>query len=193
MVTAAETKAALKNGVEAPDGPVEAPEAGNVDKIRDILFGAQMQDYERRFGAVEVRLTKEAADLRDEIRGRLDNLESFVKKELDALTTRLKTERRDRTEAVKDLTGELKDTAKQLDKRVIDLDEQTGNELRDLRERLLQQSKALTDDLARAQAGLTRSLSDEVGTLRAEKTDRAALAALLAEVAMRLSDEPEQG
>ncbi len=31
---------------------------GNVDKIREILFGGQMRDYEQRFADLETRLTK---------------------------------------------------------------------------------------------------------------------------------------
>ena len=30
---------------------------GNVDKIRDILFGGQMRDYEQRFADLEKRLS----------------------------------------------------------------------------------------------------------------------------------------
>ena len=41
-------------------------EAGNVDKIREILFGGQMRAYDRRFTRLEERLAKESADLREE-------------------------------------------------------------------------------------------------------------------------------
>jgi len=36
--------------------------AGNVDKIRDILFGSQMRDYESRFARLEETLIKETLD-----------------------------------------------------------------------------------------------------------------------------------
>ncbi len=59
---------------EAENGPgVE-----NLDKVRDILFGSQMRDNERRFGRLEERLAKEAGDLRDETRKRLDSLEVYA-------------------------------------------------------------------------------------------------------------------
>ena len=46
----------------ASNAPNAADDAsgGSVDKIRDILFGAQMRDYDRRFTRLEERLLKEA-------------------------------------------------------------------------------------------------------------------------------------
>ena len=34
----------------------EQPEDGNIDKIRDILFGSQSRDFERRVARMEERL-----------------------------------------------------------------------------------------------------------------------------------------
>ena len=35
------------------DSPLPGGEAVGVDKIRDLLFGNQMQDYDRRFSMLE--------------------------------------------------------------------------------------------------------------------------------------------
>ena len=67
-------------------------DSGSVDKIRDILFGNQMRDFDRRFSHMEERLIKSTQDLRDETHKRLEALELFFKKELDALKARLKSE-----------------------------------------------------------------------------------------------------
>lgn len=40
------------------DMAMAAAAGGNVDKIRDILFGGQMRDYDRRFARVEDRITQ---------------------------------------------------------------------------------------------------------------------------------------
>ena len=40
----------------------------SLDKVRDILFGVQMRDYDRRFARLEERLVKETADLKDEVK-----------------------------------------------------------------------------------------------------------------------------
>ena len=51
-----------KNGPEVKDATLEGEGPGNVDKIRDILFGSQMRDYDSRFSRFEERLLKETID-----------------------------------------------------------------------------------------------------------------------------------
>lgn len=65
--------------------------AGNIDKVRDILFGAQMRDYEKRFARLEERLQKATSDLKDDLKKRFDSLESYVKKEGESLIDQLRT------------------------------------------------------------------------------------------------------
>src|SRR5579862_6649484 len=56
------------------DAPGEGS-PGNIDKIRDILFGSNMRDYEMRFARLEEALKKESSDLRDTTRHNLESLE----------------------------------------------------------------------------------------------------------------------
>ncbi|MEO5721011.1 MAG: hypothetical protein ABIR71_06025, partial [Chthoniobacterales bacterium] len=65
-------------------------ESQNVDRIRDILFGSQMRDYDGRFQRVEERLVREAAELRGDLQKRLEALEAYMKGEVESLTHRLR-------------------------------------------------------------------------------------------------------
>ena len=67
-------KPAAKEAVET-----EAPPS--VDQIRDIIFGSQMQEYEKRFLALEQRLLKESKALRDELRESFKALEKRQEEE----------------------------------------------------------------------------------------------------------------
>lgn len=164
-------------------------EGGNIDKIRDILFGGQMRDYERRFARLEERLGKEVADLRDDTRRRFDALETFIKQELEALGERLQTEQRTRDEAVQDVSRALKDTGQGLERKLAQFDEQTTRTQRELRQQILDQSKSLSDEMRQKRDELTALIEREVAALGNDKTDRAALAALFSEVALRLTNE----
>ena len=65
-----------------PSQPIGAgvqPDMGNIDKIREILFGGHMRDYDRRFSRVEEQLVKESLELREDTRKRFEALEAFVK------------------------------------------------------------------------------------------------------------------
>ena len=167
----------------------EVREGANVDKIRDILFGSQMRDYDKRFTRLEERLAKDAEAMRDDFKKRFDTLEGFVQKELESLTQRLKSEKSERSEALKEAARELRDTAKALEKRLGQLDDQMAAGNSELRGRMLEQSKALTAEIAAKHRDISASLDREVQVLRTDKTDREALADLFTELAMRLKNE----
>ena len=61
----------------------EAAAPPSVDQIRDIIFGSQMQEYEKRFLALEQRLLKESKALRDELRDSFKALEKRQEEERD--------------------------------------------------------------------------------------------------------------
>ncbi len=177
-----------KNGGDGK-ATLDDPTAGSLDKVRDILFGAQVRDADKRFARLEERLTKEAADLKDDVRKRLGVLEQFVKHELESLAERLKGEHEARTDAVKDLQRELRDASKANEKKFGQIDDQAARVQRELRQQLLETHQKITDEIQRqAQEGMTR-LARESSELRADKVDRGALAAMLTEMAMRLTDE----
>jgi len=179
----------IKQPQDGMDGGTPLPEGGNIDKIRDILFGVQMRDYEKRFSRLEERLLKESADLRDETTRRFDALETFVKNEFEALTERLQSEQRSRDESVQHLSRELQTTAQGLEKKLLQFDEQTTRSQRDLRQQILDQSKKLSDEIRQKNAELSTVVEREVAELAHAKTDRASLAALFTEVALRLNNE----
>ncbi len=188
----AKTRTAKSRRPPAPDGAAPSADGTeNVDKIREILFGGHMRDYERRFARLEERILKESADLKADADRRLDALETYLKRQLEVLEQRVAREQETRGAALKDLARDLRDTAKAMEKQVGELEKRSAQQDKGVREELLTQSKAFTDAL-RSQADQLQSLlAREVQDLRADKLDRGALAALLSEVALRLTDQFE--
>ncbi len=172
---------------KAPAATAEG--AGSLDKVREILFGSQARDYEKRFAKLEDRLIKESNDLKDEVRRRFDSLETYIKKELDALSDKLKAEHGERKESDNQIARDLKDLTKTFEKKSSQLDDQITKNQRDIREQLLDQSKKLSEDIRQKHAEALDSLERESQELRFEKTDRATLAAMFTELAMRLNNE----
>jgi hypothetical protein len=76
----------------SPSSGQDSASPDSLEKVRDILFGAQMRDNERRFAHLEEGLLKESADLREETGSRFDTLENFIKQEIAALSDRVKAE-----------------------------------------------------------------------------------------------------
>lgn len=170
-------------------GGAKAQSGESLDKVRDILFGSQTREYEKRFARLEERLLKEAADLRDELRKRFDTLEAYTKKEVESLVARLKTEHDQRTESAKEISRQLGETSGVLEQKTSQLDEQLNVSQRELREQILDQSKSISDEIRQKHEAMAATLERATAELRDEKTDRAALASLFMEVAMRLNNE----
>ncbi|MBT5829392.1 MAG: hypothetical protein HOH77_04270, partial [Candidatus Latescibacteria bacterium] len=77
--------------------------SGNLGQVRDILFGSQMRDYDKRFARVEERIVSDIQSLKDDVRNQFESLETFVNKEVESLIDRLKDEQADRVGAVKEV------------------------------------------------------------------------------------------
>lgn len=173
--------------------PGDEQSSANLDKVRDILFGGQARDYDRRFQRVEERLLRETAELKDDVRKRLSVLEQFVKDEMASLAARIAAEHEERTDATKDLEREARDAAKAFEKKTGQIDDSIGRVQRELRQQILEARQSLTDDLRQKIDDVLARLAEESAELRHLKTDRTSLAALFTDVAMRLSGESSGG
>lgn len=166
-----------------------ADSGANVDKIRDILFGSQMRDYEKKFTRFEERLLKETLELREEIKRRFASLETYIKNEVDALSSQQKAEKAERIEALKELAKELQDSTKAWEKKAGQIEDQATKAQRDLRQQILEESKRLAAEINEKHSEVSRRLDKEAADLRATLTDRLALADLFTEVGLRLQNE----
>ena len=75
---------ALRANGEPPSGS-EAPSAA-LDELREILFGAQLQSYDRRLARLEAQMDQ----LAEEMRAKMTGLERYVQNEVNTLIERLK-------------------------------------------------------------------------------------------------------
>ena len=167
----------------------EAREEEGIDKVRDILFGAQVRQYEQKFRHLEDLVQKEIANLRSETTKSADTLETYVKKELEALSDQVKNEQTARTESAEELSEKIDRNIKNLEKKTGQLSEKVIASQRDLQEQILQQSKSLMEEIRSQNSQISSSMDQSVKDLRTDKMDRIDFANLLMEVAMRIKDE----
>ena len=105
-------KASKSEGV-GPIQPEATPQVGNsslpggeavgVDKIRDLLFGNQMQDYDRRFSMLEERFLQRLREIESDSARNLSSFESTAKKQMESLAAQLREEKDLRTDADKEI------------------------------------------------------------------------------------------
>jgi hypothetical protein len=172
---------------ENRDGAMD--ESGNVDRIRDILFGNQMRDYDGRFHKLHERVSQETGEIRADLQRQLQAFETFLKGELESMMNRLRGEHAERTHAMEQLGQQMAETARGLELKIGNLDNQTAQDIRDLRERLLYQSKALSDEFKEKHEQLKTHLEHESTQIRDSMTGRESLAEMLSELALRLKRE----
>jgi arginyl-tRNA synthetase len=152
-----------------------------------------MREYGQRFALLEGRLTQEIAELKTEVRRRLDSLEAFTRQEANQLDERLQTERRERTESADQVSRSLADSVKSLEKCLMQSDERQAKDLRELRQLTLDRLKSLLDDLT-VQINTRESFHNrQIEELRANAVDRFAFAGLLTEVAVRIRESGAAG
>ena len=176
-------------GSRLQDYAQEASETGSVDKIRDILFGNQMKDYEKRFIRLEERMRKELRELREEMSKRLDSIEAFIKKEDEALRDRLKKEQSMRDDSTKTLSKEIKDAVRLISKNIEQLEEKQSKDSGDWRQQLLELSKNLSNEIQTNHKESSEALDRAVKELEEEKVARGTLSELFMGMAIRISDE----
>lgn len=162
---------------------------GKIEKIRDLLFGGHIQEINRQFTRLETRFQQETSALQDELMRRFDFLERYVKDEVESLNQRLTTEQGTRSDAVGKLARETKELGDTFEKKTEQLATQAAESQRELRETLLEQSRTLAEDMRQRYTDISAQLEEQLQNLRQAKTDRAALASLFGEMAMRLNHD----
>lgn len=164
----------------ASPAAAKVPAADNIHQIRDILFGAQMEEYESRFKALEDSLRAESNKLRDEIRKRFDQLAEKLQASLNTVNEEITVEQTVRSQSASDLGSAIKDLNKALERAADDLSK-----------KLQKSGDSLQNQIQKQREDLTELITRHVAQLEDRKTDRAALAELLAGVASELHNDSE--
>ena len=176
--------------------PQANPPDGTMAQLRQLLFGAQMREYDERFAQLLERQSEELGRLRDEQRAHLGKLDTFVRGELERLASELRRERAQRVTAIQQLGERVELTAR-------DLSRDLGARLDALQSALADEGKCREAQVSAQSAELREAFEDRcrrlelsfkqaVDRLGDSKTDRDELAELFTELASRLQSEPGQ-
>ncbi|HHN94382.1 MAG TPA: hypothetical protein ENK17_06410 [Anaerolineae bacterium] len=179
-----------------------------VDRLREILFGPQMEEYERRFTDFHREMERMMSDLR-QVQDSVSDFEKAQTRRVESLeqdTSRANDELRREVERLRTMEATLQQLLTQVRQQEMRLQELTEGQKR-LQDALSKQEQALItlkttvyehrDQRERKLDDLKRELRQAEDDLRAElrrvadrlndqKTDRRALSAMLMEIATRL-------
>ena len=162
-----------------------------VDRIRDILFGAHIEEYEERFSQLEEKLEARYARLRKDLENRFESLESSIGKQLATITDKLDAESKRRSDSVAKLRQDQRTQGNNLKEELSELRKDLVKEINQITHRLEQETADLRTRLDDASAKITRQSQQHHDELQSAKVDRIELASLLTGLAENLGLEPK--
>lgn len=160
-------------------------ETENISKIRDILFGNNLTELEKRVAKTEVFLRDEITSLDEKLGNRFDELKSAAKESFTTFDSRLQTEKEKREAEIVQIREEFS----QVRQSVRQLDEKLSGELGAIKQWLTEQQDGLSKQHQKTINDLKSQLFGQVDDLRQSKVERSALAVLLSEIAMQLVEK----
>jgi chromosome segregation ATPase len=172
-----------------PSVGVPGADAVSVDKIRDILFGNQMQDYDRRFSQIDERFQQKLRDLESETTRLTGAVETSLKKQLDSVANQMVQEKELRSDGDKELERSVREHAQSLEKRIGQLSDQLSQFERDFIERVTKETQGLRDEFKRRNDDTRANVEKMFAELSGVKTDRNLLAGLFVEIAKCLNQD----
>ena len=178
-----------QEAAQGTNGPLPASESMGVEKIRDLLFGNQMQDYDRRFAKLEERFLQRFKDIESETARNLSTFEANSKKQIESLANQLREEKDLRADADKETDRTLRDQNQGLEKRLRSISDQLSQLERDMADRLIQEVQSLREDMKRKNEDIQHTIEKMFAELSDVKTDRNLLAGLFIEVARCLNQD----
>jgi len=170
----------------------ESAEEGNLEKVRDILFGSQSREFEERCNLLEKRLLQESTDLKDQLTQSLEDIKTYVNKEVSRLTSQIQQEQAGRSNSVEEVGQVIKTLGSQLESRLSGLHDQTTTQHQILEGQLTQQKAELAEHQQQALAEMQSRFQEALKELKVDKTDRAVLAEMLMDVALRLKADQRE-
>jgi hypothetical protein len=187
---------AKTNGLNAPSALSVSPspepaETANLDKVRDILFGQQSRDLERRLDRSEERFRADLESAQRDSADRIQTLEDFVRQELQALKERLSAESEARLELAERTARQAEADRAESERARAAQSERFQQNLAELREAMLEQGKRHATELKALREASQQALEREVTTLTHNKVDRSTLARSLADLALQIGNDED--
>ncbi|MGB3512555.1 MAG: hypothetical protein WBA93_25630 [Microcoleaceae cyanobacterium] len=162
---------------------------GNIEKIRDIIFGSKLREYENRFDKLESELSL----VQQEIKNQVEQVRNVFSTELHAAVDSMEKKFRSTNLAIQNTQediGETKQQIERLNRKITNtkevLDENIEKEANSLREEFSKTREQLQNDVSNLKSQIFEELDKRFSLLQDVKVSRDDLAEIMFEVGMRM-------
>lgn len=160
---------------------------GSLDKVRDILFGAQIREHESKRIELAQQLQQQTDALQQEIAERFSASAQDAKKAQRELRDALKEEERGRERDI----ARLEKGMEKIAQTIIAHDAHNREVQTQLQERILAETRQLQAQLSARQDEATAKINELMAAMQDSKVGRQPLARFLSELAGRLEATPD--
>ncbi len=160
-------------------------EIENISKIRDILFGNNMNEYEKRFEQLEDKLALSIAEGKAETNKRISTLENYLKQEIRQLNDKLIEEEDSRIKSDKKIISDLESLENSLKKFKLS----TSDNFSAINQQIMDLSNATNEQLVSLRKTLQDRLETTSNQLQTNKVERSSLAMMLTDLAYKIAGE----
>jgi len=159
---------------------------GNVDQIRDLLFGKQQRDYETRLNKLESSLSALQQEMRDRLNQLNDTLSTELRSTMYSLEKKIQyisiTTNEELTDMRQDIEGKDKNVSESIDS----LNKLIGSQINSVKAEVNQAQEKLEKDIQSLKNEIVDKLEKRLSGLTESKVGRDDLAEILFEMCMRV-------
>ncbi|WP_377477521.1 MAG: hypothetical protein P2A85_03355 [Microcoleus anatoxicus] len=159
---------------------------GNIDQIRDIIFGAQLREYDNRFDKIDSELSMMQQDMQARIEQVKTVLSGEMRAAVDSFEKKIKSITLNTQEESADLRQQIDRVNRKFSSSIEALDEAIDSQTSSIRDELSQTRERLSEETRTLKTQVFEELDRRFSMLREVKVSRDDMAEILFELGMRL-------
>jgi hypothetical protein len=161
---------------------------GNIDQIRDIIFGAQLREYETRFGKLESDISLLQQDMRSHVEQLKVSFSAELKAVFENLEKKLKLFNLNHEEEAADLRQQVDRLNRRFSGCVQSLDEELNSQTKSIREDITQTKVQFEEEVVGLRDLVLEEIERSFSKLRQSKVSKDDMAETLFALGMRLKE-----
>ncbi|MBW4676280.1 MAG: hypothetical protein KME52_20370 [Desmonostoc geniculatum HA4340-LM1] len=161
---------------------------GNIDQIRDIIFGTQLRDYENRFSKLESDISLLQQQTRSHVEQLKSNFSAELKAGFETVEKKLKSLNITTQEETLDLRQQVDRLNKKFSSSVQSLDDALDSQTTSIRDEIFQTKAQLQDDVTALRDLILEEIDRRFSQLTNTKVSKDDMAETLFALGMRLKE-----
>ena len=162
---------------------------GNIDQVRDIIFGAQIREYETRFGKLESDISLLQQEMRSHVEQLKVSFAAELKAGFDNLEKKLKLFNLNHEEEAADLRQQVDRLNRKFSTCVQSLDEELDSQTKSIRADISQTKVQLEEEVLALRDLVLEEIELRFSSLRQSKVSKEDIAETLFALGMRLKEK----